>query len=258
VAPRQETPPKETDEHQEEKTDQNPFHKFRKIGCLVAVWVLMVMFLTSTPEKVLERRQLAVPIAEQLIYVFPHLPRGARINATFAGAFVPPKTSIEDKAKNRRAKTEKDLENYIRVYLQSNGTRKQLTIPKLFAVVPPQYFDTTNTTKVPIMFDIGEEGLEELDDDTQGLQGLQLVIESNFTKTPEDKKQEMPLQFVYDDSPINRQIGVIFAAFVLIFLYALIIWEVSMATHKSSAIKFFMSIAKVFHVWERIHDDKFS
>jgi P protein len=239
VAPRQETPPKEAEEHQEEKTDQNPFHKFRKIGCLVAVWVLMVMCLTRTPEKVLERRQLAVPIAEQLIYEFPRLPHGTRINATFAGAFEAPKTSIEDKAKNRRTKTEKDLENYIRVYLQSNQTKKQLTIPKLFAVVSPQLFDTTNTTKVPIMFDIGEEGLEELDDDSLGIQGLQLVIESNFTRTTEEKKQEMPLQFVYDIAPINRQIGVIFAAFVLIFLYALIIWEVRNKC-LSTAIKSFL------------------
>lgn len=224
VAPRQETPPKEADEHHEEKTDQNPFHKFRKIGCLTAVWCLMVMCLASTPEKVLERRQLAVPIAENMVYDFPKLPQGTRINATFAGAFVPPKTSIEDQSRNRRTKTEKDLENYIRVYLRSNKTQKQLTIPKLFAVFPPQYFDTANTTKVPIMFDIGEEGLEELDDEYHG---LQLIIESNFTRTSEDMKQEMPLQFVYDIAPINRQIGVIFAAFTLIFLYALIIWEVS-------------------------------
>jgi P protein len=188
----------------------------------------MVMFLTSTPEKVLERRQLAVPIAEPRLYNFTKMPTGTRINATFAGAFLPSESKVDHSQRKleftpRKTKVEKEKENYIRVYLQTHKTKQALTIPKLFAVVEPKFFDTTNTTKIPIMFDIGEEGLEILEE-TEEI--LQLVIQSNFTKTEEEKKQEMPLQFVYDNAPINKQIGVIFAAFVLIFLYALIIWEV--------------------------------
>lgn len=189
----------------------------------------MVSFLTSTPEKVLERRQLAVPIAEPRIYNFTKLPTGTRINATLAGAFLPFESTVDQQQKRQDYTNRKSLkidenekENYIRVYLQTN-TEKLLTQPKIFAVTPPDQFDTSNTTKIPIMFDIGEDNLEFLKDSDEK---LQLVIQSNFTKTPESKKQEMPLMFVYDISPINRQIGVIFASFVLIFLYALIIWEV--------------------------------
>lgn len=230
VAPHQDTPPKYEEHHEETSSSQNPFHKFGKVGCLVAVWCLMVMFLTSTPEKVLERRLLAIPIAEPRVYNLTKLPvGGTRINATFAGAFLPSESKVDHQQKKhdyitRKSKLEKEKENYIRVYLRSYKYNEKMTPPKLFAVVEPKYFDTTNTTKIPMMFDIGEDFLEEMKEDDDV---LQLVVESNFTKTEEDKKQEMPLQFVYDIAPINKQLGVIFAAFVLIFLYALIIWEVS-------------------------------
>lgn len=255
MAPHQDTPPKETDEHHDENnSNQNPFHRFGKIGCLVAVWCLMVMFLTSTPEKVLERRQLAVPIAEPRIYNFTKLPStGTRINATFAGAFLPSESTVDHQQKKydyitRKSKMEKEKENYIRVYLRSDKSDKALTLPKLFAVVEPKYFDTTNTTKIPIMFDIGEDNFEELEESDAI---LQLVIESNFTKTPEDQKQEMPLQFVYDIAPINKQLGVIFAAFTLIFLYALIIWEVSIALDQPLQLKYLLRIVKEYYSFIR-------
>lgn len=194
----------------------------------------MVMFLTSTPEKVLEKRQLAIPIAEPRIYNFTKLPTGTRINATLSGAFLPSETTLEQQLRRQDLKTdyisrkskkidEKEMENYIRVYLQSdNGFA--LTTPKVYAVTKPKNFDTSNTSKIVIMFDIGEDNLYDLQDHKRK---LQLVIQSNFTTTPEEEKLEMPLIFTYDIEPINKQLGVIFAAFCLIFLYALIIFEVN-------------------------------
>lgn len=190
----------------------------------------MVYFLASTPEKVLDQKQIAVPIAEPRVYNFPKLPSGTRINATLSGAFLPSEALVEslkrqDYISRQSAKgDEKEKENYIRVYLRT-ASEKVLTHPKLYAVTPPELFDTTNTTKIPIMFDIGEDNLELIMETNEK---LQLIIESNFTKTAEKNKQEMPLMVTWDIAPINRQIGVIFAAFVLIFLYALIIWEVSL------------------------------
>lgn len=191
----------------------------------------MVMFLTSTPEKVLDRRQLAVPISEPRIFTFPKLPSGARINSTFSGAFSINETKIEYQRNSRRPTgdyinkkvNETIKENYIRVYLQTHEGRI-LTHPKQFAVTPPREFDKTNPIKIPVMFDIGDDNLWDLKENNLD---LQLYVESNFTKTPNREKQEMPLIFTYDIAPINRQLGVIFAAFVLIFLYALIIYEVN-------------------------------
>lgn len=227
-----ETPPK--DGHDDHK-DQNPFHKSGKMIFLILVWIMMVSFLASTPEKHLETRQLAIPIAEPRIYNFTQIPSGTRINATLSGAFLPYETNIElyhkrDFLTRKSMKVDdKDKENYIRVYLQTN-TERMLTTPKIYGVTPPHEFDLTKPSKIPIMFDIGEDNFEMLLE--ENIEILQLVIQSNFTKTPEEKKREMPLMFTYDISPINRQIGVIFAAFVLIFLYVLIIWEVKDLDHK--------------------------
>lgn len=198
------------------------------MGCLVFIWILMVSFLASTPEKHLETRQLAIPIAEPRVYNFTQIPSGTRINATLSGAFLPPETNVEHRKHDLLARRsykieDKEKENYIKVYLQTS-TEKILTSPKIYGVTPPSEFDLTKPSKVLIMFDIGEDNLETLE---ESYETLQMVIQSNFTKTPEEEKREMPLMLVYDISPINREIGVIFAAFVLIFLYVLIIWEVS-------------------------------
>lgn len=231
AAPRQDTPPKD-DEHQD---TQHPFHKYGKTGLLVFVWIIMVFFLTRTPEKKIEKRQLSIPIDDPRIYNFPSLPGGSRINVTLEGAFLPEVLEQYQRRQtllNRRKlsgdsnsiEKEKEKDNYLRIYLRTATKHRQLTQQRIYAIQNPSDFDFSNSTRLPIMFDIGEDYLELLEDGEQ----IQLVIESNFTKTPLDMKQEMPLIFSYDVDPINKQIGVIFAAFVLIFLYALIIWEVSM------------------------------
>lgn len=234
------------DDHHEENKEhlkENPFHKFGKTGFLVVVWIFMVMFLSSTPEKVLDRRQLAVPIAEARIFTFPKLPSGTRINSTLSGAFSVNETTIENQQKAKKTSVdfinkkvnETVKENYIRVYLQTSSGRA-LTHPKIFAVTPPAKFDTATPVKLPVMFDIGEDNLWELKENNQA---LQLYVESNFTKTDDKEKQEMPLIFTYDIAPINRQLGVIFAAFVLIFLYALIIYEVNLLLLSKHSTQYF-------------------
>lgn len=194
----------------------------------------MVFFLSRTPEKKIEKRQLSIPIDDARIYNFPTLPGGTRINVTLEGAFLPEVLEQHQRRQtllNRRKNSEdvfekeKEKDNYLRVYLRTDSSHKQLTQQRIYAVQNPSDFDFSNSTRLQIMFDIGEDNLDLLEMEQEQ---IQLVIESNFTKTPVDKKQEMPLIFSYDVNPINKQIGVIFAAFVLIFLYALIIWEVSM------------------------------
>lgn len=192
----------------------------------------MVLFLTRTPEKKIEKRQLTVPIDDARIFNLPEMLTGTRINATLEGAFLPEVLEqnqrrldlINRRASGGKLKIDKDqvIENYLRVYLRTEGLRA-LTIPKIYAITAPELFDYVNSTRLSIMFDIGEDNFESINENNER---IQLVIESNFTKTPIENKQEMPLILSYDINPINKQIGVIFAAFVLIFLYALIIWEV--------------------------------
>lgn len=193
------------------------------------------MFLSSTPEKNIEKRQLSVPIDEQRIYNFPMLSTGTRINVTLEGAFLPEvleqnqrrqdllKRKLQGGRLSEEKEKDKENHNYLRVYLRARSNNQPLTQQKMYAITPPEHFDSANATRFTIMFDIGEDNLETLEENSDQ---IQLIMESNFTQTPNDKKQEMPLILSYDMNPINKQIGVIFAAFVLIFLYALIIWEV--------------------------------
>jgi hypothetical protein len=203
---RQCTPPKDDENHDE---TQNPFHKYGKTGLLFFVWVLMVFFLTRTPEKKLEKIQILIPIDEEKVYNFLTLPAATRINVTLEGAFLP--DSLEQSQKRQDAlmnrKThlkaiETEKENYLRVYLRSSNKR-QLTLPKHYAITPPEQFDFSNNSKLIIMFDIGEDNLEELEGNNEK---IQLVIESNFTTTPHDRKQEMPLIFGFDLHPINKYV----------------------------------------------------
>lgn len=194
----------------------------------------MVAFLTRTPEKKIEKRQLSIPIDEGRIYNFPVLPIGTRINVTLEGAFLPEVLEQHQRRQDllRRkqqggrlfVEEKKENHNYLRVFLRASSNNQSLTQPKIYAITAPELFDSANSTRLPIMFDIGEDNLETLEENGDL---IQLIIESNFIKTPSERKQEMPLILSYDMNPINKQIGVIFAAFVLIFLYALIIWEVS-------------------------------
>lgn len=231
LSPHQESsPPKDDDHHLDTETraeGTNPFQKFGKTICLVFVWIMMVGFLTSTPEKHLNIRQLAVPISGAKIYDFPIKPTGSRINATFTGAFLPSPAQVEFNPKSyRKLRPVEAKENYLRIYLRMDN-ESIITPPTIYGVHPPHLFDLVNMTKIPVMFDITEDLEEIREKDIK----LQLIIESNFTMTAQERKQEMPIMLSYDIGPINRQIGVIFAAFVLIFLYALIIWEVRTGQH---------------------------
>jgi hypothetical protein len=197
------------------------------MGLLVFVWVLMVLFLTRTPEKELHKRQLIIPTDDARVFDFPSLPTGTHINVTFEGAFLPKVHEIQGKSKSSRFKDadsniEED-ENYLKVFLRAN-TSELMTSHRIYAISAPQYFDTANITRFSVLFDIGEDNYEFL---LNGNRGLQIVMQTYFTKIRDDDKQEMPLILSYDIDPINRQIGVIFASFVLFFLYAMIIYEVS-------------------------------
>lgn len=49
---------------------------------------------------------------------------------------------------------------------------------------------------------------------------LRVCMRTNFVNT------SLPIQFAYDPSPIDKSMGIIYAALLLIGLYVLIIWEV--------------------------------
>lgn len=208
--------------HSQHKKVESPFHEFGKIFFLVFIWIMMTSFLTATPEKKIERRQLVIPINEPKYYNFPRLPNGTLIQITIQAPFLPNQRDFTKKRNNRSGHDTRNRDNSLILYLQTDHN-KILTPNKTLYLHKPDEIDSVNATNIEFTFDITEDNLEHLHHDDV----IQAVILSNFSKSLNDEKQEVPIMFSVDYTPINKQIGVLFATFTLILLYVCIIWEVS-------------------------------
>lgn len=206
------------------KHPDSPYDEFGKVFFLVCIWFLMIVFLTSTPEKKIEKRQLVLPKNEPKFYNFPSQPTGTLVHITIQAPFLPDPKEYTRRVSNRTVDT-RNKDNTLVIYLRTN-TERQLSPKKTFYLYKPEEIDFVNSSRLEFMFDIGEDNFFDLEEH----EVVQAVIVSNFSKTPQPEKQEMAIIFSVDFTPINKPIGVLFAAFTLILLYALIVWEVNCDT----------------------------
>lgn len=209
-------------EHYHSKVE-SPFHDAGKVFFLIFIWILMIMFLTTTDEKKIERRQLVVPIDGSKIYNLPRQPNGTLINLLIQAPFLPNQKEFSRKSnKSSRIIDPKNRDNSLVVFLRTDSD-KVLTPNKTLYLYKPEEIDSVNATNVEFTFDITEDNLEDLHDEDV----IQVVFVSNFSKSSVEEKQEMPIMISVDFTPINKQIGVLFATFTLMLLYVCIVWEVS-------------------------------
>lgn len=208
------------------KMVESPFHEAGKVFFLLFIWILMVLFLTSTPEKKIEKRQLVVPIDEPKFYNLPRQPNGTLISLTIQAPFLPNQKEFtrfrKSSNKSNRILDPKNKDNSLTIFLRTDSDRV-LTPNKTFYLFKPEEIDSVNATNIEFTFDITEDNLEDLHDDDV----IQVVFVSNFSKSSTEEKQEMPITISVDFTPINKQIGMLFATFTLMLLYVCIIWEVS-------------------------------
>lgn len=201
---------------------ESPFHEFGKIFFLVFIWMLMTLFLMTTPEKKIQKRQLVVPIDEPKYYNLPRLPNGTLISITIQAPFLPNQKEFTRQWKNKSVEDPRQRDNSLIIFLRTDSD-KVLTPNKTFYLYKPGEIDSVNATNIEFTFDITEDNLEDLHDDDV----IQAVLISNFSKSTQEEKMEVPIMFSVDFTPMNKQIGVLFATFTLILLYVSIIWEVS-------------------------------
>lgn len=205
-----------------------PFHEFGKVFFLMCIWILMVSFLASTDEKKIEKRQLVVPIEGPKLYDLPLKPTGTLVHISLQAPFLSDPIQYTRGRRGRNStKDNRNKDNSLVIFLRTDS-EKILTINKTFYVCKPQDIDTVNTSKVEFVFDMGETYLDEVHDTDV----VQVVLVSNFSKSSDREKTEMPIIFSVDFSPLNKSLGVLFAAFTLILLYALIVWEVSVGSFR--------------------------
>lgn len=208
-------------DHAHHSKVESPFQEFGKIFFLIFIWILMVFFLTSTPEKRIEKRQLTIPIDEPKYFNFLVQPQSTLVQITLQAPFLPDPKERTYKSNNTFEDT-RNKDNLMVIFLRTQAD-KILTPNKTFYIYKPEEIDFVNATRIEFTFDIGEDNFEDLREDDV----IQAVILSNFSKSRDGDKQEIPITFSVDFAPINKPIGVLFAAFTLILLYALIVWEVS-------------------------------
>ena len=198
---------------------ENPFHEFGKTLFLIFIWLLMITFLASTDEKKIEKRQMVLPKYEPKIYNLPQTPNGTLIHMTLQAPFLPDPKEYPRKLSSQ-SEDKRNKDNTLVIFLR-RITGESLTPNKTFYIHKPYDIDLMKASKIDFTFDIGEDNLYDLN----GI--VQVVILSNFSKSLEEEKPEIPITLSVDFFPVNKPIGVLFAALTLILMYALIMSEVS-------------------------------
>lgn len=198
--------------------EPNKWYHRIKIGALLAVWIFFTILLMSNSEKVLQYRQMSVPVNATRSYILPETPVSSRIGIYLKGAF--------------NVDLNRNATNYLHVYVQlltlstqSNTTQipanditytENLTSIYTIPVVEAEQIDHVPETKRQIVFNVGDAAFAKVHNEKAVLR-VQMAT---------DLEDNLPLLFAYDPSPIDKDAGVIYAAIVLLGLYVMIIWEV--------------------------------
>ncbi|XP_058826333.1 P protein-like isoform X2 [Topomyia yanbarensis] len=215
-------PPKHEDYNdtgQNHIDEDHPFRKYSKIICLFITWLLIMGFLVVKDEKIITDKHLSIPVGKPKAYILPKLPLSSRVKLSFDGTFLGEQFS-------------NITENYLTIYLQSLtsnldknvsdtystelGSVRNISDPWHIPIVHPYLFDNAPIVKKQHIFEISDSNYDRIH---QQSSVVRLIVTSNI-------QASMPIAVQYDQSPVNRDVGVIYAAFVLIFLYALIVWEI--------------------------------
>ncbi len=141
-------------------------------------------------------------------FILHETPLGPRIGIYLKGAFY---ENLDGNASN-----------FLNVYLDlidghgDIGHSVNVTDIHSIPIVDAQEIDHVEETTREIVFNIGDEAFARVKNEAAT---LRVQMYTNIEKG-------LPLLFAYDPSPIDKDVGVICAAVVLLGLYVLIIWDV--------------------------------
>lgn len=186
---------------------QNKYVSWTKMTVLLIAWVMFTLFLMSENEKVLHYRQLAIPKNNNSkTYILEDTPLHARVGLIFKGSF-------------QNEHYDNTSLNYMHYYLTlqlSNGSVIKIGEEMKFPVVNITDMDIAKELKRKATIPIHESYHEKLKDNSSTK--LILNLWTNFDAS-------FPVNFAYDPSPLDKDMGIIYAAIVLLGLYIMIIWE---------------------------------
>ncbi|XP_050087994.1 P protein isoform X3 [Anopheles aquasalis] len=200
---------------------QGKLFGYIKVGILLVVWLFFTGFLMSVHEKELTPRQLSVPEATYRSYILPESPPTSRIGINLKGAF------LSDQHHNNTSTYL--FVNLQLLYIHSNASNSSYfqehdikhveNITNAWHVPIPSSLDAIDrmdeTTRKHV-FDIGPINHQKVE---SGKAVVRVRMSSNL-------EADFPTKFTYDPTPMDVEVGVIYAAIVLLGLYVLIIWEI--------------------------------
>ncbi|KAL5281356.1 OCA2 family protein [Megaselia abdita] len=199
----------ENDATQDNKTTKI-FH-YVKIGILLCVWGLFTGFLMTTNEKVIDRKQIAIPAQMPKDFIIDDVPKENRIGIIMKGSF---------------ASSTEQTDNYLYVYVQLLYFGKQnnsqvthtenITDVLELPLVDNHLLDTVKDSKISKTLTFRKVNV---DNPPNSDLTYRIRFRTNVNKS-------IPITMSYDSSPIDKDRAVIYAAIVLIGLYIMIIWEV--------------------------------
>jgi P protein len=180
---------------------------------------MFTYFLMSENEKTLHYRQLAIPKSDDWkVFPLDEKPLHPRIGLIYRGAFL---TEHYDKL-NDSAKM------FFRLSLHyPNGTKEEILLKDesdgsktvenySFPIAAIEEMDTIRELKRKKEIDLNDTVYQRLTDGS----GAKLKLE---LKTSYDAS--LAVNFAYDPSPLDQEMGLIYATIVLLGLYVMIIWE---------------------------------
>ncbi|XP_031621157.1 P protein-like [Contarinia nasturtii] len=205
------------DDIQQNKTNtsQNVF-KMIKIALLTIVWIMFTAILMSRDEKILNVHPLAIPIGQNKSYVLNEMPFESRFAIIVYGAFA-------DESINTT--------NYMRLYVQlihdhvkdvgnNHSDLSFIVYHYNFVKIPIipniNQIDTTKVVQKSHTFHLNKEIYQQ---NTWNDTVLTLEISTNVPIN-------FPINVAFDPSPIDKSLGIIYAAILILCLYIMIIWEI--------------------------------
>lgn len=195
----------------------NKWFSWIKITLLLIVWVMFTAILMSTSEKTLQHRQIAVTNDQNNGIIVIEVPYHTRLGVELTGPF------LSEHSLNTTV-------NFLYVYVEMlhlntiGNTTTDIDVKEIVNV--------SQSWKLPVAMDENMDTANEVlrkNTFTFDQAYLDLVAANKsvfrikFVKTFD---LNLPLSFTYDPAPINKDIGVIYAAVVLLGLYIMIVWEV--------------------------------
>ncbi|XP_058453914.1 P protein isoform X1 [Malaya genurostris] len=207
--------------HSQSHTHQGKIFGYVKISCLLVTWLIFTGFLMSKNEKELESRQMSVSEGNVRTYILPEAPPYSRVGIYLKGAF------LNDQQHNMTS-------NYVSINLQllyTNSNSSNLSYIQEHEVKHTE--NVTDAWLVPIP--VNTEMLDQQDEITRkyvfdiGTSSHRKVINGKAmirVRMSTNADTDVAFKFTYDPTPIDKEMGVIYAAIVLLGLYVLIIWEI--------------------------------